>query len=92
MDPGAGTPNFYEWYYTTLVLQQHGGKPWVACKEAINRTIYRNLRGPRDGCLQGSFDPVDEWSHAGGRVYATACAALCMESHWRFLRESGTKE
>lgn len=87
MGPGAGTPNFYEWYYTTLALYQHGGEPWDACREAIKGTIYRNLRGPGDGCLEGSFDPVDEWGHAGGRVYATACAALCMESHWRYIRQ-----
>lgn len=86
---GPEVPNFYEWYYTTLALYQHGGEPWERCAAAIETAVYRNLRRSADG-RRASFDPVDEWGHIGGRVYATACAALCMESHWRFERGNRT--
>lgn len=37
----------------------------------------------RDGCALGSFEPTEVWCIAGGRVYATAIAALSLEAPWR---------
>jgi hypothetical protein len=37
--------------------------------------------------VRGSWDPQNhQWAkHAGGRVYATAMACICLEVYYRFL-------
>ena len=37
-------------------------------------------------CEDGSWDPIDEWGTAGGRVYATALGAMTLEVYYRFIR------
>lgn len=86
---GKGKANFYEWYYSTLVLFQHGGDDWKKWNEALKPAICQNLRYKEtDACVWGSMDPIDTWGDSGGRVYATACAALCMEVYYRYARLS----
>ena len=48
--------------------------------------ILSNARDGKDGCLAGSMDPKDTWGSAGGRVYSTACTALCAEVYYRYSR------
>jgi len=38
----------------------------------------------RDACVYGSWDPIDAWGTAGGRVYATAINALTLEVYYRY--------
>ena len=33
---------------------------------------------------RGSWDPVDAWSPEGGRVYATAILAMCLQVYYRY--------
>jgi hypothetical protein len=42
----------------------------------------------KDGttCEDGSWDPIDEWGTAGGRVYSTALGAMTFEVYYRFTR------
>lgn len=90
---GEGKANFYEWYYSTLVLFQYGGEPWKKWNESLKDAVCHNLRfKDTDSCVHGSMDPVDYWGkNSGGRVYSTACAALCMEVYYRYVRLSEKK-
>ena len=46
------------------------------------------LKSQRQGliCEDGSWDPIDEWGPAGGRVYSTALGAMTFEVYYRFRR------
>jgi len=79
------TIHFYAWYYGSAALYQAGGKAWEKWSEALREALVPNQRV--GGCADGSWDPLDEWGAAGGRVYSTALAALTLEVLARFARE-----
>jgi hypothetical protein len=81
--PGAGTANFYYWYYGTLALYQTQGEPWERWNTAMQNTLVGSQR--KDGELAGSWDPDPVWGRCGGRVYSTALGTLCLEVYYRFL-------
>jgi hypothetical protein len=76
--------NFYYWYYASYALFQVGGQKWTKWKDPMFDTVMSYSRDK--GCERGSFDPVSEWSIAGGRVYATAINALTLEVINRYAR------
>ncbi len=76
-------PNTYYWYYATLALFQHQGPAWERWNRALTEQLLANQR-TRDG-LSGSWDPVGEWAHVGGRVYQTAICTLMLEVYYRYL-------
>jgi hypothetical protein len=69
------TINFYYWYYGSQALSRVGGQPWESWKPDLERALLRGQRRG-DACAAGSWDPIDEWGPAGGRVYSTALAAM----------------
>lgn len=85
--------DFYYWYYASLALNQVGGTQWSNWKRTLYKTLTDNQRG---FCLAdkggtratldeyGSWDAVDAWHAAGGRVYSTAinCLTLAVESRY----------
>jgi hypothetical protein len=73
--------NFYAWYFISQALAQRGGTPARNWKAALEKELVRAQR--EKGCEAGSWDTVDEWSAVGGRVYATAIAALSLEAPYR---------
>jgi len=75
------TVNFYYWYHGACALSLYGGSAWTAWKAALQRALAPNQRGSGEGggCEAGSWDPIDEWGLPGGRVYATAIAAMTLE-------------
>ncbi|MBI4230193.1 MAG: hypothetical protein HY608_05090, partial [Planctomycetes bacterium] len=80
--PAWGTCNMYEWYYAALAISQvdgANGTNWRTYRTALKAALCDNQRRAGDGCLDGSWDPVCTWGSQGGRVYATACGALCLE-------------
>ncbi len=81
--PGEGPANRYYWYYATMAMHQLQGSHWDLWNRALQRTLLATQR--RDGALAGSWDPTTRWDGYGGRVYATALAALCLEAYYRFL-------
>ncbi len=81
--PGAGTTNFYYWYYATLAMYQLQGEGWPKWNEAMQKTLVGAQR--HDGTLAGSWDPDPVWGGCGGRVYSTALGTLCLEVYYRFL-------
>ncbi len=75
--------NTYGWYYATLALYQHGGQEWKSWNGALVRELLAAQR--RDGAAAGSWDPADQWSDIGGRVYQTALCTLSLEVYYRYL-------
>ncbi len=86
------TINFYYWYYASQAMFQYGGGLWNEWnKHLITALVDTQRRTGADGkipCAHGSWDPIDEWSLAGGRVYTTAMGALTLEVYYRFKRVS----
>ena len=84
------TINFYYWYYATLAMFQYGSGLWKEWNEAMQKALLPTQRRFDDtkegGCEDGSWDPIDEWGLAGGRVYTTALGALTLEVYYRYER------
>lgn len=76
-------PSTYFWYYASLALFQHQGKEWEIWNRALTEELTKHQR--KDGRAAGSWDPVDEWSKIGGRVYQTALCTLMLEVYYRYL-------
>ncbi len=71
------TVSFYYWYYGTQALSLHGGASWKAWSPAVREALIPHQR-KNEGDEAGSWDPIDEWGTAGGRVYSTAINALTL--------------
>ncbi len=92
---GVGA-NMYYWYYGAMTMFQVRGRPWKKWNAAMTGALVPNQRtgGPTDGTkedVKGSWDPVGAWATRGGRVYATAVGALCLEVYYRYLPIYGGK-
>lgn len=81
--PGTGQDNVYYWYYGSMAMYQAGGESWERWNRAMTATLLSRQR--RTGHLAGSWDPDRVWGSHGGRVYATAMSALCLEVYYRYL-------
>jgi len=79
------TIHFYAWYYGSAALHLAGGRAWDEWSGALKLALVPNQR--TGGCADGSWDPLDEWGAAGGRVTSTALATLTLEVLARFARE-----
>ena len=85
-----GSIDMYYWYYATLAMFQVGGEPWKKWETAMKSGIVDRQRRDGDFCAyRGSWDPLDPWGPDGGRVYSTACMALCLEVWSRYPRVFG---
>ena len=81
--PRLSDMNFYYWYYGTLAMYQHGGKPWQDWNASV-RDMLVELQ-VQTGPMTGTWDPKDEWGRYGGRLYSTALATLTLEVYYRLL-------
>ena len=81
---GQAPTDLYYFYYATLALHQLQDYRWTAWNKAVSRKLVGTQRTD-DGQLKGSWDPDTRWGRAGGRVYTTALATLCLESYYRYL-------
>lgn len=81
--PGQSQANVYYWYYGSLALFQLQNAHWKAWNEALQKTLLASQHA--SGPMAGSWDPDDTWGSYGGRVYATALSALCLEVYYRYL-------
>ena len=80
-----GDTNFYYWYYGTLAMYQHGGRPWSLWNVRVRDRIVGLQRSA--GHPTGSWDPDDSiYGTRGGRIYCTALATLTLEVYYRYLR------
>ena len=81
--PRLSDMNYYYWYYGTLAMYQHGGKPWQDWNASL-RDILVELQ-VQSGPTSGTWDPNDKWGRYGGRLYSTALATLTLEVYYRLL-------
>jgi len=80
-----GETNVYYWYYATLAMYQHGGKPWTEWNARLRDRLISLQR--TSGHMSGSWDPDDSiYGSRGGRIYCTTFAALTLEVYYRYLR------
>ena len=81
--PRRSKLNLYYWYYGTLAMFQYGGPEWKKWNNAVRVALVaeQTTTGPN----AGSWKPRGPWGPYGGRVYATAMSALCLEVYYRFL-------
>jgi hypothetical protein len=90
-DAQDGSIDMYYWYYATLAMFQVGGEPWKKWEAAMKGAIIDTQRKDTDYCkYKGSWEPIDPWGVDGGRVYSTACLALCLEVWYRYDKVFGT--
>jgi hypothetical protein len=84
--PAWDKKHMYYWYYGTLTMFQIGGDQWKTWNEALKKTWVENQR--KGGDEDGSWDCDGDYygQGFGGRVYATAIGALCLEVYYRYLR------
>lgn len=80
------TINMYYWYYGSYALFQFGGPDWKKWNEEMIKALVSTQRQGAQACEDGSWDPIDEWGVAGGRVYSTAIGAMTLEVYYRFRR------
>jgi hypothetical protein len=82
--PDRSRPNAYAWYYATLASFHAGGPQWDRWNRSLQAALLPLQR--RDGsAADGSWDPDPVWGGHGGRVYATALAAMTLEVYYRHL-------
>jgi hypothetical protein len=81
--PTAASYNIYTWYYATLASFHAGGPQWEAWNQHLQEALLP-LQHRSGGPLDGSWDPDRVWGGHGGRVYATALAALTLEVYYRY--------
>jgi hypothetical protein len=68
---------FYYWYYAIHALRQLGGEDWLRWKRLLTGELLD--RQERDGSWGGECP----WGWAGGSIYRTAMAVLCLEADYR---------
>lgn len=87
--------DFYYWYYASLALFQMGGSHWDRWEKPMTQALLNSQRGLRPDERghtketldeHGSWDPLDAWGAAGGRVYATAINCLTLQVWYRYER------
>jgi hypothetical protein len=67
------------WYFGTQAAAETGmhGRFWKEWRKLRDERLLKSQM--TSGCQRGSWDPIGTWGNAGGRVYTTAMAVLCME-------------
>ncbi|MBX3474195.1 MAG: terpene cyclase/mutase family protein [Planctomycetes bacterium] len=92
--------DYYWWYYCSLALFQVGGNIWDQWEKPMAKTLLDSQRGYHEkdkakGMTtkaqldeHGSWDAVDAWGSAGGRVYSTAINCLTLEVYYRYQRQN----
>ena len=86
--PEASRLNLYYWYYATLALHHRqntdeaAATAWQKWNSALTTVLLdaQVASGPETG----SWNPNTVWGGYGGRVYATAIAALSLEVYYRY--------
>ncbi len=81
--PSRQSLNLYTWYYSTLAMYQYGGKEWDRWNVPLRDLLISEQ--VTSGPFAGSWEPRDQWSGYGGRIYSTAFATLTLEVYYRYL-------
>lgn len=76
-EEGYGS-DFYYWHHATLAMRRMGGLYWRDWSRALTSALVETQRGGKED-ERGSWDPIDAWSFAGGRLYATALNCMSLQ-------------
>ena len=63
---------------TAPALSKLGGPEFRRWQERVDQVLAASQRQESGADEEGSWDPVDEWGPAGGRVYSTALAVMTL--------------
>lgn len=85
-DPERGTIDMYYWWFGSMALFRVGGDVYSAWNKAALPQVLAGQWAEGSGSRTGSWDPLDPWGPAGGRVYSTALMTLTLEGLHRHLR------
>jgi hypothetical protein len=77
--PEGGTIDLYYWHWGTEALSRLGGPRWHRWSHALADALLAGQESGKSGDEFGAWPAVDAWSAEGGRVYATALAALTVQ-------------
>ncbi|MHC4778023.1 MAG: hypothetical protein ACYTFG_05530 [Planctomycetota bacterium] len=88
-DVKGGTIDMVHWYWGTLGMFQMGRQYWKCWNEPMKNALVPTQQ--RQGCVNGSWDPVGAWGKAGGRVFATAVNVQSLQVYYRYKRILGVK-
>ncbi|MHC4778490.1 MAG: VWA domain-containing protein, partial [Planctomycetota bacterium] len=83
-DVDGGTTDMQYWYFGTIASFQLGRTYWKAWNGAVKSALVPTQR--RDGCENGSWDPVGARGVEMGRVWSTAMSILNLEIYYRYGR------
>lgn len=78
------TADDYYWCFAALALALRGDPDEAtrAWRKPLVELLVEHQRKDRD--LLGSFDPIGPWGNTGGRIYATALAAIALQAPYRY--------
>lgn len=76
-----GSIDLYYWFHASQAMTQMPAEIRAKWFTTLNKTLLGSQRKGDE--FAGSWDPVDAWSHEGGRFYVTAMAALCLQAPYR---------
>ncbi len=79
---GVSSHDIYRNYYLTLLLYHVGGRTFEEWNPRMRDALIQSQS--RDGHAKGSWYFDDPWCEVGGRLYATAMAAMTLEVYYRF--------
>lgn len=82
----SSTMDFYYWYVGTAAIRAFGGPGsgrdddgWRGWSAAVVSVVPAKQRTSKDKCAEGSWDTLDRWGAAGGRIYSTAMNTMVLE-------------
>ncbi len=81
---GEPDPGYYGELLLVSAASAHGMSPRL--RQGKDALLVRQLRS---GGQRGSWDPDDRWGPVGGRIYATAAAAMALQAERRIARLRG---
>ncbi len=81
--PAINNPNYYYWYYGTLVMHHVGGTAFRNWNYRL-KPILLELQ-EKTGRNAGSWPPVGAWGVQGGRIFSTSLAICMLEVYYRHM-------
>ncbi len=82
-----GSIDFIYWYFGSLVMARFTDRTARLWLKALYEALLQHQMAPSEPeAIRGSWDPDGAWGREGGRVYATAVAALMLMCQTRFAR------
>lgn len=76
-----GSIDLYYWMHGAEAMRRLGGAPHVAWSKALAAALLKGQVAAEKSCARGSWDAVDPWSPAAGRVYTTSAALIAL-ANW----------